>query len=233
MPYNLYSLYRQAHEQRGNVLIIILIAIALIAALSVAIQGSSTNNAQIDKETLILRVTQIRQYASELERGIVYVMQNGISENDIRFSHPLAPASYGDLSADADQSDQLFSIRGGGAQYRAPPQDISGAENWEFFGQSALPGVGSDEAELIAVLPDVTMDFCAMMNKSIGYEGQPEDSGTCLKAPNSKRFGDGEQFSSSPNTTEEDSFSIVPAKQGCVQCTSSGAYHFYHVLMSR
>ncbi len=214
-------------------LIIILIAIALIAALVAAIQGNSNNNAQIDKETLILYAAQVRQHANELERGIYYIMQNGISENDIRFSHPLAAEDYGDLSADTDKTNQIFAREGGGVRYSAPPENVNNGDMWEFYGQTALPDVGSDDAELIAVLPNVTEEFCSIINKSLGFEGQPEDTSSCLKSANSKRFGDGEQFSITPNVVEETSFSIKPAKQGCVRCTADNSYHYFYTLMAR
>ncbi|MCK5373714.1 MAG: hypothetical protein KAJ40_00370 [Alphaproteobacteria bacterium] len=227
------SIRNELRNEQGNILIIILITIALIAALTAAIQGSSSSRSNVDKETLILRATQLRQHAAELERGVHYVMQNGVSENDIRFAHPLAPADYGDLASDTDRSDQIFSSDGGNAKYNAPPDDINNGDNWEFFGQTTLPDVGSDEAELVAVLPNVTEEFCAIINESLGYDGQPEDSGTCINAANSKRFSDSTQFDSSPDTTNETSFSTTPAKQGCVKCTNDNSYHFFYVLMSR
>ncbi len=220
-------------RQNGNVLLIILIAIALIAALIAAIQGTSSNNAHIDRETLILHASQVRQYANEMERGIHFIFQNSISESDIRFSHPLAATAYGDLSADTDKSDQMFAREGGGVQYKNPPVGVNNGDAWEFYGQTALPSVGSDEAELVAVLPNVTEGFCSVVNKSLGYEGQPEDTSSCIKAANSKRFGDGEQFSSSPDEVEETSFSSLPAKEGCVQCTNDGNYHYFYTLISR
>ncbi len=229
----LHSSYSALRNQDGNILIIILIAIALIAALIAAMQGTSNNNAQVDNETLILRASQVRQYANELERGIYFITQNGISENDIRFAHTLAAAAYGNLSTDTDKSDQMFAREGGGVQYKKPPEGINGGENWEFYGQTALPDVGSDEAELVAVLPNVTEKFCSIMNKSLGYEGQPIDSATCVKAADSFRFGDSEQFAGSPNTMEEASFSKLPAKQGCVKCTNNGKYHYFYTLISR
>lgn len=220
-------------NQKGNVLIIVLIAMALIAALTVAIQGSSQNNAHINKETLILRASEIRQYASELERGVSYIMQNNVSESDIRFAHPLADIGYGDLDTDTDKSNQMFTREGGGAQYKAPPNDINDGETWEFYGHTALPDTGSDAAELTAVLPNVSEDFCTMINTASGYIGQPQDSGTCIYGGSAQRFNDGTQFSSSPNITTEASFSIKPAKEGCIECTSDNSFHFFHVLISR
>ena len=50
--------------ESGNVLIIILLAIVLIGALTAAIQNSSQSGANIDKETLLLRATEIQNYDS-------------------------------------------------------------------------------------------------------------------------------------------------------------------------
>lgn len=219
-------------NEDGNILLIILLAIALIAALTAAMNGSTTQKAHIDDETLLLHATKIQRNASEFERGVHYIMQNGISENDIRFAHPNANDEYGDLENDTNQNDQLFSKDGGGAQYRFPPSNINNGEHWEFFGHTALPDVGSDEPELIAVLPNITQGLCEKINKMIGYDEQPKDSSTCIYEQ-SERFDDGRQFSSSPNTLEEDSLTKTPATQGCVQCTSDKSYHYFHVLMAR
>ncbi len=220
--------------QRGNVLVIVLLAIVLIGALTVAIQGSSNQNSHIDNETLILRISEVQRYVGELERGVGFIMQNGFSESDIRFAHPNANSDYGDLSADTDKSDQLFAREGGAAKYRLPPKNINDGSAWEFYGHTALPEVGSDEAELIAVLPNVTKAFCEKINSVIGYDTtQPSDSATCIKGSASDRFDDSTQFSSSPNTVTEATFSLKPSMQGCVQCTSDNSYNFFYVLMAR
>ncbi len=219
-------------SEHGNVLIIILITLALLGALTVAVQGTGSNN-NIDSETLLIRAGEVQRYGSELERGIRYIMQNGVSEVDIRFAHPDADSDYGDLSADTDKSDQVFDRRGGGAQYRAPPNGINNDDAWEFYGNTALPDVGSDEPELIAVLPNVTQAFCDRINTMIGYTDQPEDSSTCIHSGASARFDDVTQFSSSPNTVTDSSFSVKPSMQGCVECTSASTYHYYRVLMTR
>ena len=130
--------------QSGNVLFIILIAVVLIGALSAAILSSgNSENAQIDKETLALRQSEVQRYAAELQRAVGYIMQNGVSESDIRFAHPDANADYGDLSADADPSDQVFHKDGGGAGYQAPPSGVNDGSAWEFYGHTALPEVSS------------------------------------------------------------------------------------------
>lgn len=220
-------------QEGGNVLIFILLAIVLIGALTAAIQSTSNHTANIDKETVILRLTEAQRTASEISRAVTYIMQNGKSESDIRFSSPDADVEYGDLDADTDKTDQVFHRDGGAAIYPAPPSDINDGSQWEFYGNTSLPAVGTDAPELIAVLPNVTQAFCTAINSSLGYSSvQPEDSGTCLNTGSPARFGDSNQFDSSPNTVSEATFSITPATQGCVQCADN-SYHYFYVLMAR
>ena len=238
MPINKHMPQNTHHHRQyesGNVLIIILLAVALIGALTAAMQGTAQQSAHIDKETLILRVSEVQRYASELERGVNYIMQNGHSENDLRFAYPNAHSDYGDLSADSDTSDQIFDRLGGAAHYGTPPKNINDGSTWEFYGHTALPQVGSNAADLIVVLPNVTQSFCERVNSIIGYDdtSQPTDSSICINGGASQRFDDTTQFDSSPNTVADATFSIKPSMQGCVQCTNDNSYHFFHVLMAR
>lgn len=222
----------RAHEQ-GNILFLVLLAVVLIGALTAAIHGSSQTSGNIDKETLVIRVSETKRYASELERAVMFILQNGKSEADIRFAHPDANSDYGDLSADSDPTDQVFHKDGGAAKYRVPPDGINDGSAWEFYGQTALPLVGSDAADLIAVLPNVNSDFCAQVNAGIGYAAQPTDSATCLNGGATSRFDDGTQFASSPNTVTDATFSVQPSTEGCVQCSVDGKYHYFRVLLAR
>tara|TARA_B100001778_G_scaffold317188_1_gene304692 strand:- start:11 stop:706 length:696 start_codon:yes stop_codon:yes gene_type:complete len=225
---------KDEQTEKGNVLFIVLLAIVLIGALTLAVQQSG-HDANIDKEKLIIRIAEVRRYTAELERGITFILQNGHSESDIRFAHPDADPDYGDLSADTDKSDQMFDRLGGAAQYREPPPGINDGSAWEFYGHTALPEVGTSAADLIAVLPNVTQSFCESYNKTLGYDEavQPEDTGTCIYNAASSRFDDGTQFYSSPNAVTDGSFTLRPSLSGCVQCTSDNTYHVFHVLMVR
>lgn len=203
--------------------------------------GSDDGASNIDDETLSIRISEVQRYASELERAVSYITNNGISESDIRFAHINAPSGYGDLSADGDKSDQVFARQGGGAAYRTPPKDISSADQWEFYGGTAIPAVGSSRADLIAVLPNVTRRFCDTMNAQLGQpETAPADTSTCLYTGATGRFNDATQFASSPNTLDELTFaqdSVTSAAKtalhACVRCSSDSAYHFYQVILAR
>ena len=181
----------------------------------------------------------MQAYVGELERAVLYINRNGVSEDDIRFAHPSAHADYGDLSADADPTDQVFHRDGGAATYRTPPSGLNDGSAWEFYGGNHLPGIGTSRADLIAVMPNVTSDFCSRINEINGQNGTPADTSACLNIGATGRFDDSTQYASSPNTVDASTFeqdasvsAAYPAPQACVVCDDS-SQHFYHVLLAR
>jgi hypothetical protein len=241
---------RYCETERGNILFMILIAVALIGLLTAVMMNSGGGeSANIDEETLVIRVSEAQRAASEFERGVMFIVNSGKSEADLRFAHPDAPSSYGDLSADLDPTDQLFHLRGGGASYKEAPEDINDGSKWEVYGGTAVPGMGSARAELVAVLPNVTQQFCEKLNQMAGQDA-PDDTGgslasgalpgNCVSMGPNGRFRDAQQFYATPNMMDESSFAQDPetngprpAQDACVLCAADGNYHYYHVLMAR
>lgn len=220
--------------ESGNVFFFILMAVVLIGLVTVAIRGDG-GDANIDRETVIINTARVQEYAAELERGIAFIMQDGASESELRFAHPKAPAIYGDVNDTPDR--QLFSERGGGAEYRLPVAEISTASHWEFYGNTHLPDIGEntpggEAPELIALLPEVSKAFCERINQQNGLTGQPSENGDCHLHNTAMRFNSAVRFQDgSANTVDATSFSSTPAMQGCIEC--NGTYHFYHVLLAR
>ena len=236
---------------------IVFIAVVLIGLLTAAISNSSfMESANTDKETIALRISQAQQFSQSVARAVTLILDKGYSESDIRFAHADAPADYGDLAADADPTNQVFHRDGGGADYQKPPKDVSTATAWEFYGGTAIPGVGSDRADLVAVLPHVSKAFCAQLNaldQTNGEQDIPTDdggsfgsagaAGDCVYMGDDSRFGDGSRFYDPPNTMNDSSFTqydtpsgsaVRPAPEGCVACSAGGTtYHFYHVILAR
>lgn len=237
--------------QSGNILFMILIAVTLIGLLTAAIMNTGGGErAGIDDETLVIRTSEAQRYAAEVERAVLFVLNNKHSESDIRFAHPDANADYGDLSADANPSDQVFHKDGGGASYKAPPEGINDGSAWEFYGGTAIPGAGSDKADLVIVLPNVTPQFCARINEMAGQTGTPADTGgslasgampgNCVSMGPVGRFDDAQQFYDVPNTVNTATFeqdpeinAVRPALQACVTCAADSKNHYYHVLLAR
>lgn len=232
------------HPESGNLIFMILLAVVLIGYLSVAIMNSGdSDGANIDDESIIIQASQIRSYVGELERGIRYIQQNDtVSEDDFRFAHPDADPDYGDLSSAPlpSPANQMFHQNGGAARYRFPNSGINDGSPWEFYGGTAIPSVGSDRADLVAVLPNISQALCDYINTSNSQPITLGDTGSCVYQGSASRFNSSTQFDSSPNIMDESSFAqnttinaVKPAPQACVTCTSDGANHFYHVIYAR
>lgn len=231
----------KSRNQSGNMIFVILLAIVLIGLVTAALRSGGLEGANIDKENVIIKATQVRQHAAEMERGVAYVLQNGGSETNISFAHPDAPSAYGTYGASPEN--EIFNPEGGGAAWRTPPSDINDGSGWEFYGTPAIPGAGTGRADLVAVLPNVTEAFCAKINEmNEQTTQQPEDSGTCLYSGATDRFVGltpptvtPSPFDATPDGMNEATFDKIPALEACVRCgTNPGdALHFYHVLMVR
>lgn len=219
-------------RESGNVIFFILLAILLIGIVTAAVRSGALKTGNIDREQLIIRASEVRRHSDELTRAVRFILQSGISESDIRFAHPDASADYGTISTNPSQ--QVFHPKGGGAEYRAVPNGISYSSGWEFYGHTAMPDVGTARADLVAVIPNVTSDFCDKINEMNGYTSTPVDTGTCLSGDATKRFDDFTQYDdTTTNTTDEASFSVKPALQGCLQCAADSSYAFFQVLLVR
>jgi hypothetical protein len=220
-------------SQSGNILIYILGAIFLLGLLVVISKGSTTPGAGIDAEQLMIRVSEVQNYGQELEQAVAYVMTNGHSEVDIRFAHPDADSAYGVITDTPTR--QIFSRDGGGARYREPPNDIQiTPTDWQFNADNRAPLVGSTEADLIAVLSNVTEDFCLKMNDANDIDNPsnapPQDSDDFEVTT----FFTG-AYNSSPEEIGDSSLNGTK-KEGCIEGSGTPAansYHYYRVLLAR
>jgi len=228
-------------KQSGNILIYILGAIFLLGLLIITVRGSGTPGSNISEENLILKVTEVQQYGAELQNAVAFILnQRGVSEEDIRFAHPDAHAGYGVITSIPER--QVFSRQGGGATYRAPPEDIQViAGDWLFNAENNVAAVGSTnnadtdkDVELLAILPNVTEAFCLMINDLNNItnpsDSPPNDNGDVSFAT---RFAG----TFSMVETIGDTGNILDGKsEGCFEgggTPAAGTYHYYRALLVR
>jgi hypothetical protein len=223
--------------EAGNIIFFVLLAIFLIGLVTMALRSNDSGDSQIDAENLSIAASDVKQYAHEVESALAYVMQNNPSESDIGFAYD-SSGPYGDINAAAHPEWQVFSPKGGGAEYKDPPDGITvtPGQKWEFYAFTRIPGAGSDRADLIMALPGVTKAFCDRINQNNDQTAAPEEDGAGCLSDTSKRFN-GTYEDTSPNLldTSAASFSHTPALQACVNCGTPAApnYVFYDVLMAR
>lgn len=212
--------------QSGNILFYILIAIALLGIMTAFLRAPSSMEENIDREKASVVAGQILKQSGELSRAVQALLQNGVSENDIRFAHPKANSSYGTITT--NPQNQVFSSQGGSASYRDIPNAAStGTSSYGFTGDQAMPQVGSSKADLVGYVTDINDATCNAINSQLGLATKPVVA-TCSV---STVFTG--TFSSSPTALPESSFQTLPALQACVRCTNLSANYFMFTVLAR
>lgn len=218
--------------QSGNVLFMIMMAVILIAALGAAITKSDGGGSNLTREQAQIRAAAVASFATDIKRAAQNITRNGASEASISFASPNL-TGYGTL--DTAPRNEVFNIGGGGVAFVAVPDNASDGSQWEFYGTTAIPGVGDPAvADLVMVMPNVTEAFCKNYNQKAGFTDTaaiPTDTAACIHDTATRYAG---TFSSSPNTLDTATFPAAntPYPAACVKC-DSGAFHAYYVLLER
>ncbi|MFN3700010.1 MAG: hypothetical protein ACK4VI_00645 [Alphaproteobacteria bacterium] len=161
--------------ERGNVLFLILIAVALFAALSYAVtQSSRTGGGASDGESNLINSAQVTQYPASVRTAIVRMIIRGIAENQLEFNPPV---DFDDLT---ETRFGVFHPQGGGATHvTAPPEVMAGAGQgtWIFSSAYQIQNIGTTDAasnsanDIIAFLPNISLPVCQRINRELGIPG--------------------------------------------------------------
>jgi hypothetical protein len=226
------------HGQRGNIFFYILLAVVLVAALSFAIASSLRGNSNVSNERNSLSAAEIVEAGSRLAEATARLRLRGIASTALSFENDLV-TGYGHGGCLSDPC-KIFSTKGGGLSW----EEGSAANNnkpWGFSSSMEVPQVGTDEADLVAVLPEVTVETCSAINHLLSLT--PANTPPPLAAtfgPLVKFVG---TYSVSPVPLSVSSF--AGKKAGCLQATtasgnaitSSGSltdkYFYYQVLVAQ
>ena len=182
---------RQARsEERGNVLFLILIAVALFAALSYAVTASTrSSGSSSSNETTLISSAQVTQYPAGARTAAVRMIMSGVTIDVLEFN---PPSTFGSLFVDTlgRRSRGVFHPDGGGATYTVPPaeQTTTGNESWHFNADVQIQNVGitnppatagGDSNELVAWLCNPTLALCQKINRVLGINvaGVPTNVG--------------------------------------------------------
>ncbi len=155
-------------SENGNVLFLIMIAVALFAALSYAVTSSTrTSPASVSKEQAQLIASDLMQYASLMTSGIMRMRASGFQVWELDFVK--ATPNDGADSNTSCKSDAcaLFSPQGGGVIYRTTYVDpdfaysAGGSGGFYFAG---VKNVGGADPELIWFKGGLTKEICQYIN---------------------------------------------------------------------
>ncbi len=181
---HIVSKTEKQNGESGNVLFLILIAVALFAALSYAVtQSSRSGGGDAGKETNLVNSAQLTQYPSGIRTAIVRMIIGGADIASLEFN---APSAFGSLTATTPVGVLgVFHPNGGGATYTQSPNDVmAGATpgTWIFNGENQIFNIGTSEnaatptaatVDIISFLPGISTSVCNKLNEELGLPATP------------------------------------------------------------
>lgn len=244
----------QKHGETGSVLFYILIAVALLAALSYAVaSGNRSAGSGLDKERVDLAVSEIQDYAGVMVNAVAQLKLRGCADTHISFENNRV-ADYDNGNAPSDGTCDVFSVAGGGVQYKAPqaiwldsaiPNTVDNHGEIIFTSSACIDQIGTgitdcdsdggSTAELLMIIPYLKADICTEINRKNGVgvpgDAPPQDAGDSWNSTDVKFAG-----SYNGGTLIRDAGNLLDGRRsGCFQSDSypDAGYHFYRVLIAR
>lgn len=237
-----------AMKDEGNVLFLILIAVALFAALSYAVTSSTRSGGNASSETTLISTAQITQFPASIGMAVVRMTMTGTGVDEVRFN---TPPDFGNLPPLA-LATGVFHPLGGGATAVKAPGDImtsGAATDWVFNADLEIPEIGLGGAggnDLIAYLIGVKQGICDKLNVEYGVtavgDGIPITADLSASYAVSMVDPDGAGVGDYTfQTTDMPDIDDVPVGNvfagqpfGCFEnVAASGVYVYYHIVSER
>lgn len=239
--------------ESGNVLFLILIAVALFAALSYAVtQSSRSGGGDAGKETNLVASAQLTQYPAGVRTSIIrMVVSDNVDVTTLRFNPP-SDFAAGCATA-TTQALCVFHPNGGGAIFDQAPPDMMEDGNpgpWTFNGDFEIVNIGTSDAadgdgnEIIAFLPGIKKAVCEKINSELGMANVPVITTTVAGVDDTtagylRMMDDGVGVSSTQivlgtgGAAGSNIADFDGQPYGCFRNTAAGDYVYYHVLVER
>lgn len=177
-----YNRKNDPHSQRGNVLFLILIAVALFAALSYAVTSSErTSGSDTKSEQTALVVSQVIQYGADLKSAYLRMkISNECTDDQISYENNFNEWSYVNSNAPTDFRCHMFNPAGGSVAPLNPNiidsnQPVVRSSQWQFLTTQSTGGFGSATDDLIAYGKVGSESMCKMINQKVNnLDAAPE-----------------------------------------------------------
>ena len=226
--------------ERGNVLFLILIAVALFAALSYAVtQSSRSGGSDASSETAAVNSASLTQYPTGIRTAMLRMSIAGVPVDTMEFNEP---EDFGDCTQPSGGpvgGACVFHPNGGGAVHQYAPQNAGvtgGPLPWYYNDNFAITDVGTSATEMIAFLPDVTEGLCRELNRRYSIDGIPAYGALPASIEETIAQGTGQTYYVASGTGTATTVAwptgthlLVGQPYGCFD--SSGRYVYYHTIV--
>jgi hypothetical protein len=236
------------HKNSGNVLFLILLGVALFAALSYAVTGSSRNYAaNISKDKALIEAGRIQQYGFRIEQAISNMrLVNKCSLKQISFDSDLweNTAWYDNPYSPTDERCHVFSSQGGGVA-KADFSDLPLVEEFEGrygYDHELFPnnvclyqkGIlnGGDGVDMMLVKPYISQEVCDAVNEKNDFNASTITAGYDAGKYRGIFGTPGCYYLNASNQTLPNSFCII-GRHGSGAVDTQVYPIFYYILQER
>ena len=162
-------------NERGNVLFMILIAVALFAALSYAVTKTTRGGGSIEREDKTLKASRLTLMGAVVQATVTRMILTGggVAAVDLHTGDNVTVCTTG--------TDCAFSADGGGASVPTPMAELFTAAPvvtyYEIADGWSVTGVGTAAADIILTMAPLTTAACEEINRGLKLTiTPPEDS---------------------------------------------------------
>lgn len=234
--------YKRTGEE-GNVLFYILVAIALLAALSYAVsRGSRGNMSGVTDDRAKLLATEIIDYGSTMANAVGQLRLRGVAVSDLCFDDPSWGVNDYDHSGCTDDFNKIFHPDGAGLTWADAPSEAmdssASPDNlWHIYGDNEVNLIGTTCgadtcADLILVLDELSQNVCLKINDRLGITNPSDVPPTHSDIGTTRYVGSFGYVETIGSEVGGSGLSGQPA--GCFQKTDGAAkYTFYNVLLAQ
>lgn len=230
-----YATSSNRRHEKGNVLFLILIAVALFAALSFVItQSSRSGSGDAAREKSRMTASDILNQVTNVQTAVSRIVLGGCAPEQLNFESAYDTVNV-NPDAPVDGRCDVFGNKGGGAMARQAPEGSAADLTFYFVGSSALTGVGltctdTNCSDLTMTLHGVTEQVCEQLNDLNGISTAAGDMTDAQQAcPFTGTFdcsgnNTAEVIFAAPNLSGKDSVCWTDTVKGKT---------FSHVIMAR
>lgn len=236
MPYANEKSKRNCNKsEHGNVLFLILIAVALFAVLSYAVSHSTAvSSGGNGNEAGGIKAAQINIFPTVVRSQILRMVVKNIALDELEFNPPSAFGTLNNLDA------AVFHPQAGTPYSRADPAVMANNQqgDWYFNMHFEIANIGSSTTgdiagnDVVAFLPGIKQNICLRVNQENAIDSIPTiNSATYLN--NAMEMMDNAYVPPIGETDIGDSnLAALAGKQfGCFEESGSGTYIYYFALI--
>lgn len=230
------------NRENGSALFYILIAVALLAALSYAVMSSSGGNpSQVSTEKAKLLGGEIISYASTVANATAQLRLRNVKDTDLCFDDAgWGGANYNQASC-TDNFKRIFHMSGGAVTWTEAPEEAmdpaATPDNlWHIYANNEIDQVGTTCgadtcSDLVLFTDELKKEVCVAINNLL-HVGTEDADPPVDSAIGTTRFTG--TYSYLRTIGDEAGSAILSRKtSGCFQNNATGKYTFYKVLVAR